>query len=60
MSKVGFTTANTKVLIQLQMTLDFTSFHVGVIFVDIIFDCGSKILITDESSGKRRPNRPIF
>lgn len=60
LSKEAFTTANTKILIQVQKTLDFTPFHVGVIFVDTILDRDSKILITDESPGKRRQNRPIF
>ena len=41
--------------------LDFTPFHVDVIFVDVIFDSDSRIFITvDESPGKMRQNRPIF
>lgn len=34
--------------------LDFTPFHVDAIFVDVIFDSDSRILITDyESPGKK-------
>lgn len=41
--------------------LDYTPFHVDVIFVNIILDSDSRILITyDESPGKRRQNRQIF
>lgn len=43
------------------MIEEFTPFHVDVIIVAIIFDSGSRILITDyESPGKRRQNKPIF